>query len=350
MKTLKKYIVVMLLVFFWIMPPLALAKDFQPLVTPQLTYLPMAMNEFKPYTLSRYMKTIDSNTLYNEGLQIFGHDRFVILNFGPPRKIGSNYGTFLFDYNTNAYINEIEAGVESFIDGYWSHAKNESNASVTIAIGTTNCGNGSSTCAPGDNVTYAHGREWGLMVNRVYSYIVTNKYNQKIFVAGAIDIEPDWNSVTNTLNWVSGYSEVATKRYYNFGTCDGCPDSGTPSCLGGGGTINNSWKLNDVFYFSFDAPLAYSIPEIYRTDFYNARQWQRVSLYGDLCHNGKQIYFKGTLTQWQACQDTEPDVCKRDQTDSTPNEGWSQLWKTINDDVRTRIDSIPWLTDITWKN
>ena len=53
--------------------------------------------------------------------------------------------------------------------------------------------------------------------------------------------------------------------YYDFGSADGCPQSGNSD-----GACNNGWHVSDVGYVSFHA-LAQPLPEIYYAA--NANQW-----------------------------------------------------------------------------
>src|SRR5690242_8744090 len=73
-------------------------------------------------TTSRYMKTSDTTTLYNEGCAQ-GHaaqDGIIVLDFGSPSFNGSTYGTLLFGSNTFRSIAQIEKAAESFLTGYWN--------------------------------------------------------------------------------------------------------------------------------------------------------------------------------------------------------------------------------------
>ena len=53
--------------------------------------------------------------------------------------------------------------------------------------------------------------------------------------------------------------------YYDFGSADGCPQSGSAD-----GPCNNGWHVGDVGYVSFHG-LAMPLPEIYYA--VNANQW-----------------------------------------------------------------------------
>jgi hypothetical protein len=132
---------------------------------------------------------------------------------------------------------------------------------------------------------------------------------------------------------------------YNFGTCDSCPyfahPEWTPYAYG--------WNFEDIYYVSWGAPLAYPLPEIYQRNGQHADQWYRRSLYAYSNH-GASMVFSGAFTQWAACQGPSlPAVtCRNNQLDNTPSDGWSQLYYTLNSDVRTAQSILEWSTDITW--
>lgn len=352
MKTIKPILAVLFAFFVFSIVDWVSARDIGVPSQNHRIYIPLVLKNWKPSTTSRYMQTTNVNTLKDEGRSQASESGGIVLYFGPPRYQNSKYGTLLYDYSTFASVADIESAVKAFSDGYWEGNQANPNAFVTIAIGTSNCGNGSGSgaCNPGTNLTYSHGKAWADMIDNVYTYLVNRGYTSKIQVAGAIDVEPDWNTVQNTKNWIDGYVDNTTKPYYNFGTCDGCPYTGEPVCANNGGTINNSWTLEDVRYVSWGEVQSWPLPEIYRTDGINAQQWYRISLYSYLCHNGSKIAFKGTMSTWQACQDTNPNQCHSIGIDNQPSAAWWQLWDTLYADLRTRINNMPWLTDITWQN
>jgi hypothetical protein len=158
-------------------------------------------------------------------------------------------------------------------------------------------------------------------------------------------MELDWNTPANTRAWVDGYASAyqGTAWLYNYGDCGRCRSDGVILPVPGSGA-NSGWTQEDVWYISWGAGPAWAIPEIYNTLGTNARQWQNIVLYSRVNH-GSPMGIKGTLTQWQACQDRPP--CAG--TNNTPDQGWSQLWNALNADPRTAQD-VPWSTDITWQN
>ncbi|MDE3090701.1 MAG: hypothetical protein KGJ80_15105, partial [Chloroflexota bacterium] len=194
----------------------------------------------------------------------------------------------------------------------------------------------------GGNVSTAHGQAWAQMVRDVNAWITASGYNSKLLAAGANDMEPSWNSPTDTRAWVDGYfSSAPYVALYNFGSCDSCPFSSCPSC-----TLPNGWTQEDIWYVSWGAGAAYPLPEIYLTSGANADQWYRIGVYAYTKH-GSSMNFQGSFTQWQACQDVGPGACPN--TDNTPSAGWTQLYNSLNSDTRT-VQPLNYSTDITWKN
>ena len=81
----------------------------------------------------------------------------------------------------------------------------------------------------------------------------------------ASDMEPSWDGVSITKQLVNGDAAQGWALYYDFGSADGCPQSGSAD-----GPCNNGWHASDVGYVS-DHGLALPLPEIYYTA--NANQW-----------------------------------------------------------------------------
>ena len=153
-------------------------------------------------------------------------------------------------------------------------------------------------------------------------------------------MEPSWNGATTTRSWVDGYDSTNTKLMYDVGSADGCPQTGDGTK---NGTCNNGWKQSDVLYVSWTAPPAVPLPEIYATSGANAKQWQKVKLYG-VVSEGRTMDIVGSFTQWNACQEAPP--C--DGTNNTPSAGWQQLTDQLNSDART-AETVTFSTDISWE-
>jgi hypothetical protein len=320
------------------------------------------MNNWMPNTTSRYVQTVDTNTFHNYGVSQSSESGTIILSFGQPKIINSQYKVYLYDYATIVTTDQIKAAVEAFADGWYTAAQYNPDAKITLVVGLNNCGDGPGLCGPAYNLTIGYGLAWSNMVNDIISYVhdIAHNYSDKITVISGMDIEPNYNTVQNTNNWLTGFFSVNNIHNADYGSCDGCP-APTPSpntiisCNNGGGSINNGWKLDDIYHVSYGLSLAYAMPEIYLTDSQpstNSEQWYAVSLYGYLCHTGARLYFTyGLLTQYQACIDRPDYACSHHQTDNSPSEGWAQLFKAISADSRTSIDPgyIQLPTDITWQ-
>jgi hypothetical protein len=254
-------------------------------------------------------------------------------------------------------IDEIENDVREYIEGFCAYMESlypsracgyqyiANSTLLNVAIGTNNCTNGGSLCtnpAGNTNVTYEHGQAWAQMVSRLYGYTQNHNYLHQIRIAAANDIEISWNSPANTRAWVDGYLSITSIPYYNFGACEGCP-----------GGLGNGWTLQDVWYVSGGARpgVANALPEIYRTDGYNAYQWRAVSEYGST-QLGYPIPFTGAFTEWQACQQPGTSGCIPYDLDNASSQAVPQLSVEISKSdysaVRNTITSIKRASDIKW--
>lgn len=336
--------------------------------------------------LSRYVSSVSTQTMGDLGKRRGGclgtgpgttkptdGKGFMILSMGAPYRSGSNYGVVLYDYTTirTALIADIELGVKAFLDGYFTcvPAAQRSTARMVVGVGVNNSYAFTVSGSRQYFVDTEHGRQWGLMINRLNDYIGSQAGMSTLLqVVGAADLEPDFGSRLDARNWVDGYNASSQSAYYNYGTCDACPEgAGTPlpgTRVGSdqtGGSLDFGWRVDDVWYVSYGARLAWPLPEIYVgppsaiSTPRNAIQWQRISLYGATCVNlcepataGRRakLYFPGVMVQNQACLD-QPGTCSSTEI-NTPTQGWQQLWQQLNSDRQTTQSALPWLTDISW--
>lgn len=227
---------------------------------------------------------------------------------------------------------------------------------IIIAIGTSNCGNGSGSnlCnSNGTNVTAAHGRAWAQLALDFQNWLVSKKFNGYLSAAGASDMELDWETATNTRNWecvppalggggcTDGYGAVSgAPLMYDYGDAAGCPPVGAAvSC-------DNGWTQEDVWYVAWGAPPGLPLPEIYNTLGTQATQWQKIKSYGVTAHqNSMQI--KGAVTQSDACSTNPP--CTG--TNNTPQAGWTQMWTALNGPGSpdpNLVQQLFYSTDFTW--
>jgi hypothetical protein len=321
-------------------------------------------------TTSLYMSTTDSTTLYNlgESYGAAGKGNLVILDFGKPLRYGSTQGTKLFD-GSFASISAIESATKKFLSGWWYGYQYQGGsdispqAVITLTVGTSNCGTGGVDpqypCIPGgDYVSSGHALAWAQMVGNIQTWIKSPPtYEDHERVAAGSDMEPGWNYSSETLAWVGAYSSYFTDTViplYNYGSCDGCSyvRSDWTICSTcttmtfvdnlSTGPITWSWTLTDVQYISWGALPAYPVPEIYRTDGKQARQWYGVSRFS-YDYFGVSMRFKGSVTEAQSCG----SYC--DTLGNPPAVGWQQLWDALYDDPVTRQTSLPWSTDFKFQ-
>lgn len=157
-------------------------------------------------------------------------------------------------------------------------------------------------------------------------------------VAGAVDAEPGWSSPRWARDWVDAFTAASDLTLYAANSADGCPSdrSGATRC-------NNGWTVSDVHYVATGAdPALRAVPQIYRTDGIQARQWAHVSAWGARTGAGP-VSFAGALSQARAC---EQRGCSG--TNNPPKDAWRQLWEELGREPGTRIAELPHVTDMRW--
>lgn len=315
----------------------------------QPTFAPLTPSA-PPSSLSRFMSTVDTNTLYLEGKQLGEtaalnmRDDIVVLDFGWPKYVRKTktYGTLLFSGfgagNTFASTTDIANAVKAFAQGYHTAINNNANNSrVVIAIGTNNKKGASSQ----------HAQAWASMVEQVKLWAQNQGYSE-ITIAAASDMEMGWNSPRNTRAWVNSYKSYFLNSgkpfitLYNYGDAAGCPPYGT---------CNNGWTQDDVWYISWGSGISSPLPEIYTTNSAQAKEWASLVKYSFTKDPNNPMIIAGVMTQYQACLDQ--GGCSG--TNNTPEQGWTQLWNELNSDSQTaqtftNPQTLRWATDITWQN
>lgn len=317
-------------------------KRYLPVLSKSLDEIPAPTDKPPLSSTSYYMLTVDSTKLYNLGcevgkldLNLAGvRDTVVILDFGSPVIINSQYGTDLF-WMADVNMEQIGSAAKNFGKGYYVCAGTDRGSHIYIAIGTTNYGTKFNTTNWRE-----HGSAWAKMVNDVNAWFISNGYAGQVHAVGATDIEPAWNTATNSRAWVDGYTASAKYDYYNFGSLDGCATRSTPKT-----TCYNGWTRTDALYVNFGPLPAFPLPEIYRTNGTNAEQWALLSVYS-VEYYGVPMDFVGVLTQWKACKQVGGNgQCLG--VDNLPSTGWLQLYNELKRDPRT-AQSPRWSTDIKW--
>ena len=185
--------------------------------------------------------------------------RVLLLDFGAARKVGSStWGAVDFS-NTRFSNSDILTALEGAADGYHScHVR----GGVDIAYGNSNyhlSGSGMS----GTDAWYA-GYHQAERSQDLSEYQEAKGYSSQTSDAAG-DLEPSWESASVTKQLVDGNEAQGWALEYDFGSTDGCPQSGSAD-----GPCNNGWHVSDVGYVSFHG-LALPLPEIYYSA--NAHQW-----------------------------------------------------------------------------
>lgn len=200
--------------------------------------------------------------------------RLLLLDFGAARKLGSNtWGAV--DFSNTSFSNaQILAALERAADGYHNcHVR----GAVAIAYGNSNYHMSGSGMSSAD-AWYA-GYHQSQRSEDLAEYQGAKGYDSQTSEA-ASDMEPSWDGPSITKQLVNGDTGYGWSLYYDFGSADGCPQSGSVD-----GACNNGWHVSDVGYVSFHG-LAMSLPEIYYT--VNASQWTVVRKVWDA---GQDDYF-----------------------------------------------------------
>lgn len=336
-------------------------------------------------TVSRYMKTTDTTTLFNEGCDAGNRatgsgtgtasspyaipDGVVVLDFGQPTytSTAAISGTFLFN-NAFASTTDISLAAKSFTDGFWDCTP-PNGPFLTLVVGTNNYIDTPNTRFESsrsrtnglDDIPSewaGHGTAWGNMMNNIEAYVQNQPYTAQIQVEGGSDMEVNAfnNNPTNTRAWASAYGNTPNNgwSYQNYGDASGCPTSGTTTATPG--NCDNAWTQDDVYDVSWNEIAAFPLPEIYSAGSSSepyggdADEWQQVSRYA-YNKDTVSMYISGAATQYQACADsvtpTQPNPCPG--TDNTPSVGWTQLYKALNSDSNTAQD-LAWSTDFTKQN
>jgi hypothetical protein len=208
--------------------------------------------------------------------------RVLLLDFGAARKLDSStWGAV--DFSNARFSNaDILAALERAADGYHNcHVR----GSVDIVYGNSNFHLSSSGMSATD-VWWA-GYHQSRRSENLADYQASNGYSSQTSDA-ASDMEPSWESASVTKQLVSGDQAQGWALYYDFGSADGCPQSGSAD-----GGCNNGWHVSDVGYVSY-AGLALPLPEIYYTA--NANQWTVVRKWWNANTRGGYLFLGVTAS------------------------------------------------------
>jgi hypothetical protein len=265
--------------------------------------------------LGYYMNTTNTTTAYNEGHADGAWDashgnanRLAYLDFFGQNSSGTGTLTNTNLPFTNA---QIESVAEQYASGYFGGTGSDLTSVLFLGVGTNNSLSDIST---------AGGTTWAGVVNDVNSWVVSHSINSQITIWGGNDIEA-WYSNTSPSQitaWANGYDAHTSALYVNFGSADGCNQTGYTSgngyvCSSRNGNAN--FTQHDYWNLSYGLPNAVSLPEIYSTG--AAAEWTQLCLYGKNIQ-GKEIFFEGPLNNWY-----------KDSTSLTATAAWNDFWNDL---------------------
>jgi len=281
---------------------------------------------------SEYLKTTRTVTLNHlgcgEGGRLAGSRQdsaIVVLTLGSPMRRHGTSGTSLFRTRI-ASTRQIERAAQAYASGYVRCSKSQ-GPRLHVAIGTSNYGS---------SVTFGHGADWAVMVNRANAWASGQQIRDDLEFAGANDIELGWNGPGPSRAWVRGYDSRAEWPFYDFGDAGGCPPRG--NCIG-------AWTQEDLWFVAWGGRSAWPLPQIYTPTRSMAQEWYQLSLYS-YKHHGSRMTLVGALSQHAACRQSS-DPCRG--MNNSPSKAWHQLYSLLNSDRRT-AQRLRWLSDFRWAN
>jgi hypothetical protein len=298
-----------------------------PLVTTQAS--PPPQTTPAPISTSRYIRNITGGTstdlskLKAEGAadayaNPSGHAYLILLDIGGQDQ--ADGGVVLSATTRFISYGDLVKNLNAYVDGYAS--KQKPSAPVTIAIGTNNDMDVSSTS----------GAAWARsVVNPVVSY--ASKY-LGMRIAGANDIEPGFRGTySQTYSWLTGYLGATSARFVFNGSADGC----AWTIINGG--CNNGWTMAGLYNLSAGASSTRmsGLPQIYNNTM--AAQWKYISLTG-VAQSRPRVNFGGPLTEWTAC--SQAGTCYS----MTGSTAWTALWNQLQSSTALKVGSLPYSTDL----
>jgi hypothetical protein len=183
------------------------------------------------------------------------------------------------------------------------------SATAVVAIATNN------KADPGVDGA-GTGTTWAKLVERIGAATPGGR----VTVSGGLDGEPGYSKPAWARAWVDSFVRSSSRRLYVAGSADGC-------LLGQGENCANQWTVQDVYHMATGAgPNVYAVPQIYKTNGLQARQWAGINRLEQLA--GKSpVRFASVLTQQKAC--TQRSGCNG--IDNSPDQARDQLVKALAD-------------------
>ena len=226
-------------------------------------------------TSSIYESTTDASTMYDQGCQAARRaPGLIILDWGQPVYFGNDtYGTYDFGGNDDTDTAILHAAA-NFAQGVWDCRTTSTD--IALTLGESNYY--SDQAIPLTTAAwYADGQQWGMLVNRLQSFLTTNHYTV-VGANGAGDLEVEWANFALTSSLVNGYNSVTAHVYFDFG--DDSP---------------GWWSNYDVWYVAYGAWDNLPLPEIYYQGD-ATYDWEALDVWA--CRDeGGPMYFKGSMAE-----------------------------------------------------
>ena len=257
-----------------------------------------------------------------------GRAGFIALFWGRPTLQNTQYGTVQLDTEVFLSTSKIESLVKEWIEGFWRCKTASSKIELSIATSSDQI-----DVFPGSISN--HGREWGLLVERLQIY--AKPYIARLTISGGVNAELDFAKPLSSHAWIDAYSAASTMPLYVVGDCASCPTKQQTFLI-----PNNGWSVEDIWYLVWSGR-SFPFPQIYTTDGTNARQWQYIADWARR-FKSSDVDFMGVLTQDDACATNGPCPTTR----NTPEDAWTQLWTELNSYDSTVQPTIKWLSDVSW--
>lgn len=222
----------------------------------------------------------------------------------------------------------VVAAVSGWVEGYSTCG----SGTAVLALGVSNRNDGGVTGAEA-------GAGWARLVERA----VSAAPDGRVSVAGAFDGEPGYSEPGWARGWVDAYVAGTRRALYAAASADGCPPGGP------GERCDNGWTVADVFHMSTGAGRGvYALPQIYRVDGIQARQWATISRWGVRQGLGP-LRMAGALSQEVACR--QKSACTpggRPATNNSATAARGQLTAALAGDRATRSPVPLVATDVAW--
>lgn len=150
-------------------------------------------------------------------------------------------------------------------------------------------------------------------------------------IEGGTDLEPGWGGLAAARAWVRAYKATGRTLYSNA-SADGCP------LAGAGGGCANGWDTASLAELVWGGG-GVAVPQIYRRDGAQARQWKVLAEYW--LRTGNTPIFAGAMTQHRACKQVQNANCP--QLSQPHDVAKKQLGRLLGD-----VIDLPIGTDIGW--